>query len=140
MRDSQPPSGVPSPECQRSRHSKEYDVDERACGYAPECGCWTWGRVYVRYPAKRPKHDLIRRTAYLTARERMPELVKRDNEEESQILRYVPCDRRVASSSCTDFECRHNKPRPVQKDINSRETKQLEGALASARHDARLIP
>src|SRR5438132_4468761 len=138
MRGSQSPSGMLSPECQRSRHSKEDDVDEWACGNAPEGGCWTWRRVYVCNAAERPQHDPICCAAYLTARKRMSELMKRDNEEQCQIFRYVPSDGRITASSHTDFECRHKKPRPVQKYINSCQMKQSDRSFCTL-HYARVI-
>src|SRR5713226_94201 len=129
MRRCQPPTTMPSPDRQRIGESKQHDVNEGACGYAPQCGCRALRRVNVCYASKGPQHDLVRCSANLTAGKRVPELMKCDNEKQCQILGYVPSDRRITASARTDFIRGHNKPRPVQKDINSSETKQMERTL-----------
>ena len=55
--------------------------------------------------------------------ERVPEFMRCGDEKESQILRDVPRDRWVTSSSRPDFVCCDDEPGPVQEDINARQPK-----------------
>src|SRR5260370_39547425 len=112
MRRGQPPATVPSPDRQRIGKSKQHDVNEGACGYAPQCGCRAWRRVYVCYASKRPQDDLVRCSANLTASKRVPELMKWDDDKQSQIIGLGSSDRRIKAASRTALKWGFNKTTP----------------------------
>jgi hypothetical protein len=82
---------------------------------------------------------LIRRASYLSASERMTELMKQHNAEERQVLEYVPALRGVASFAVAELKSGKQKPGPVQEDINPGVAKQPNGSLARAGHVRSLL-
>jgi hypothetical protein len=58
--------------------------------------------------------------------------MEQHNKEQHQILNHVPGDRGISSGSGVDFEHCYQKPGPVQKHINARETEQADRSLAIA--------
>jgi hypothetical protein len=61
----------------------------------------------------------------------MSELMHQHNQEQRQILQNVPDDRGIPAFSALDLIGCHEKPGPVQKQINSGEAKQMDGTLAN---------
>ena len=51
----------------------------------------------------------------------MAKFMKGHDEKQRQIFENIPADRRIASRPAVDFKHRHQKPGPMQEDINSRE-------------------
>jgi hypothetical protein len=53
----------------------------------------------------------------------MSEFMHEDDEEERQVLHYVPCDGGVKSGAALNFINRNQEPPPMQKHIDSEESK-----------------
>jgi hypothetical protein len=48
------------------------------------------------------------------------------DQEQRQILQHIPCDGGIIALSRLDFVRRHEKPGPVEEDINPTETEQAD--------------
>jgi hypothetical protein len=112
----------------------ERHIHQGAGGDAPKRGARAWRRVHIGHSAERPQHDLVRFSSNLPAGQRVAVLMKHHNEKQCQILQCVPGKRRIAFRPTADFKRRHQKPGPVQKQINPGETKQMNRSLATGRH------
>ena len=60
--------------------------------------------------------------------------MREHDHEQRQILQHVPDDRGIPAFSALDLIGCHEKPGPVQKQINSGEAKQMDRTLANTRH------
>jgi hypothetical protein len=54
--------------------------------------------------------------------------MRQHNQEECQIFQRAPGERGVPALASLEFNCRHDKPGPMQKYIDSGETKKMERA------------
>ncbi len=60
--------------------------------------------------------------------------MEQHNRKQREILQNVPGKTGIGPGAAADFKCGHQKPRPMQEHINARDAKQVNRALAHARH------
>jgi hypothetical protein len=113
----------------RNCHRKEWyesDIHQRPGGDAPECCTGTRRRIDVGDSAERPEYDPISSSSDLTTSQGMTKFMGKNNQEQSEILQDIPNDRRVSAGPALDLVDGYKKPRPMQEDIDSRESKQAD--------------
>ena len=74
---------------------------------------------FANFPARDPRAQDVTK------------LVQRDDEKQSQILGDIPVNRGVRLRSVANLVCGHEKPGPMQKNINSSEAEEENRSLAS---------
>src|SRR5208337_2420192 len=85
------------------------------------------------------KHNLVRRSAHLPASHGVPELMQQHDQEQRQILHHIPDERAIPALPALDLNRRHDKPGPMQKQIDTGEAKQMDRPLANIGHIRSLI-
>jgi len=68
----------------------------------------------------------------------MAEFVQQHDRKQRQILGHVPAKRCVSTIPGIDLENRNDKPRPMQKHVNSGKTEQADRTLLGKSHWAEL--
>jgi hypothetical protein len=87
-------------------------------------------RLYISHSAEWPWKDPGSCCPHLPASQGVLELMYQHNQEQRQILQVVPGDKSVPALLSLNLVCCHEKPGPMQKLIDSGESKQMEGILA----------
>jgi hypothetical protein len=111
------PSGTPKNDHQ-CQDRRQHHVDQRSGRDTPKRRAGTGRRGDIGNASKWPEHNLLRPASNLAASQSMPELVKQDDAEQSQILDDVPRQRGVVRAPDIDFVRSNYKPRPVQIQID----------------------
>jgi len=93
----------------------------------------------VRNATEGPQDDLVGCPSRLSASESVPELVHQHDEEQCQVLHYVPYDGGVPTLPVLDLKSCNNEPRPMKKEVNTGKTKLMDRSLANARHQGSLL-
>jgi len=117
-------------------HHQQNHVDQRAGSDAPQGGAGARRRVHISHPAQGPEHNVIRGSSHLAEGQGMAIFVEQDDGKKRQILDRIPDHRGVTAGAGVDFEQRHQKPGPMQEDINPGKAEQVDRALANAPHNA----
>lgn len=119
-------SGGPAELEGHEQNRSQNQIYERPGRDAPESSARTWWRIHVGDAPKRPQNNLVSYASYLPTGERVAELVKRDDQEETEVLKDIPCDRRINPVAAVNLVYGNQEPGPVQEDIDPRKAKQAD--------------
>ena len=110
-------------DCQQNWNQRH--VHQRPSRDTPQCCSRTLRRIDISHAAERPEHDPVGLSSNLPASQGMSELMHEHDQEERKIFEDVPGDRRVASGAALNLVNRNQEPPPMQKYIDSEESKQV---------------